>query len=232
MAPPKLPSFSGDESSAISFYDFTLTVRRILKNIKMYSGSAVEWLLRGLTGVARREVTMFLEENSQKSVTDILAFLDQRFNPDTNIDFLLRDFYSREQQESESIMDYSLDLQLLYKRILQKDSTAITDRSLRNHFVYHLRDSNLKLQLLPYVRTADKTFNEVKNLTLDRYNELKQICSVTSPAQIAAVQSTSTPTEVVCFWCQGVGHIERNCQAKRLYLQRRQQRSGNVLHRT
>jgi hypothetical protein len=50
----------------------------------MYSGSAVEWLLRGLTGIARREVTMFLEEHSKKSVTDILilAFLDQRFNPD------------------------------------------------------------------------------------------------------------------------------------------------------
>jgi hypothetical protein len=95
MCPPKLPLLSGSEESHISYHDFHL---RFLANIKMYFGSAVEWLLRGLTGVARREVTMFLEENSKKSVTDILAFLDQRFNPDTNIDFLLRDFYSREQQ--------------------------------------------------------------------------------------------------------------------------------------
>jgi hypothetical protein len=50
-------SFSGDELSAVSLYDFTLTVRRIISNIKMYSDTTVEWLLRGLSGIAKKEVT-------------------------------------------------------------------------------------------------------------------------------------------------------------------------------
>jgi hypothetical protein len=98
VQPPKLPVFSGQPDSPTSLFDFTSTVREVLNLVPVYNNSAILWLKRGLTGIALKESSFYIRDNSFKSVEDVLEFLEKRFNPDIHVTYLFSEFYPRKQQ--------------------------------------------------------------------------------------------------------------------------------------
>ena len=144
MAPPKLPYFTGCGNSDV--VAFTTEARRILANVSMDEGTAVEWLLQSLVGLPRLEVLPRLGVDVH-TAEGVLEALHEAFGQQIRPGEILAKFYSRRQGKNEALLTYAQDLQQIAAKANQQQQGSLSDAQLRDKFVEGLHSASLRREV-------------------------------------------------------------------------------------
>ena len=186
MAPPKLPKFSGELHDG-PVEDFISETERVLAAYKSSDSLAVEYILRHLDGIARREI-LSLSPASRATPADVLTALHTTFGDTRTVSTLLSAFHGQQQRAGERLLEYAHAVQNLAIRINSKQPNVITPQVLRDRFVEGLYNPSLKRELRRMVRIDN-------NLTLSMLRtEAEEWLRYESPEEV--VVQRQQPVEV------------------------------------
>ncbi|XP_044141671.1 probable G-protein coupled receptor 139, partial [Bufo gargarizans] len=115
--------------------------------------------LNALEGDARQAVIV-LPLKQWNTIDAFLGRLESLYGDVTFATDLQKKFYTRIQQEGESVQQFSVALQVLWKQLMKKDQEGCSavlnaDRLLRDQFISGLRCRMTRRALWDYVRLAD-----------------------------------------------------------------------------
>lgn len=162
MAPPKLPRFSGELQDG-PVEDFIEEAERVLAAYHLSDGLAVEYLIRHLDGIARREI-LSLPARERGTPAAVMTALTKTFGDTREVTSLISAFYGRKQKPGERLLEYIHALQELGRKINSKQADSLTAKNIRDRVVDGLLDSSLKRELRRQVRAND-------NITLVKLRE-------------------------------------------------------------
>jgi hypothetical protein len=152
VRPPSLPKFSGEDAGEAD--QFILEARRILQNYKMDPGTATEWVIQALGGMARQEILgrPYEEVQTPDKILDILA---ETFGDRRGVSTLLSLFHSRRQGPNEGVLQYAQALQQLSGKLNRLQASTITDTLLRDRFTEGLSLQPLRRDVRRYLRETE-----------------------------------------------------------------------------
>lgn len=149
----KIKPFSGAGDSSQSLEDFIEEVECVFAARNMGQTESLDFLLSHLESPARDEVKLYakVERNNARQV---FAILEQAFGEKRSIPLLLKSFYDRQQNSSETLLQYSHVLRELFTKVITKCPSAAKDRdlTLRDQFTENVRDIFLRKELKKLVR--------------------------------------------------------------------------------
>ncbi|XP_062384564.1 uncharacterized protein LOC134071743 [Sardina pilchardus] len=162
------PFFSGNmwgqrfkgRDSEISLTEWVENLNAMFRMYKIPDSVQVDFILNQLEGDAKRQilVTAVENRNTAKKVFDRLQDL---YGDKMSASVLRSLCFSCRQQPSETVSDFSLRLQELFKKLQQKDSVSMRncDSLMRDQFVDGMQDKLLKRELRTLIRsTPDLSF--------------------------------------------------------------------------
>ena len=159
----KLPKFSGVPSKEGDFYplnDFLVDVQAVCDaRHETLDADRAGVIISSLEGLARDEVKC-LSGEEQKNPTTVIQALKAAFGERLTQSQLMAKFYARKQGASESLLQYSLALKLLGRRI--KAVGGDTADMARDVFIENIYDKQLRRHLKERVRSSPTlTFSDV-----------------------------------------------------------------------
>mgnify|MGYP003561706102 CR=1 FL=1 len=234
MAPPQLSPFSGDGDVDL----FVAEARRILANVSMDEGTAVEWLLQALRGCAREEVLPRLGEDL-KTPSDVLEALLATFGQQTLPGEILAKFYSRRQGKHEALLTYAQDIQQLVAKANRHHPGSLSDAQLRDRFVEGIQSASLRREVRRLCQNEGVTYLQARaealrwledeemttddaiiqqTVTQGRDTALetlhKQVQLLTEQVAQAQKQQRATNTSMECWYCHKMGHTKAECRKR------------------
>ncbi|XP_070205364.1 uncharacterized protein [Littorina saxatilis] len=155
LSPPKLPRYAGDPADG-PVEDFMEEARRILAAYDIPDPIAVEWLLKHLDGLARKEV-LAQPADARKTPEQVFDILEKIFGDRRPLTQLTLTFHGRTQRTGESILAYSHALHGLQALIKAKGADEISPSMARDRFITGLNGDTLRRELRTMVRQAPDT---------------------------------------------------------------------------
>jgi hypothetical protein len=150
MAPPKLPRFGGELTDG-PVEDFIDEATRVMQAYNLQGKMGVEYVLRHLDGIARREALASRHEDPAA----LLTALQTAFGDARSVMTLLSVFHSRQQRAEERLIQYAHNIQDLACRINSKQADTLSAKAIRDRFVEGLSNGALKRDLQRMVRNDD-----------------------------------------------------------------------------
>ena len=193
---PSLSRFSGDPADGPA-EDFVAEVDRVLAAYPMTPEMAAHFIIRRLKGAARTEVMLhnWEETNTPQKVTSILTRV---FGDKRRLTTLLSTFFSRSQQPTESILDYSHAVRSLEVSIKRKDRDALSDNIIRDKFVDGLSCVVLRKEMRHFVgRHPHTTFLEARDEAILLFRELEEEAEQRHYQQITSEETLELETELL-----------------------------------
>ena len=124
----KLRKFSGDTREA---KDWVAEAKRSVTLQGLEDRHAVSFVLSHLEGDARNEMKYSLNEDTC-GVDDVYEGVLGAFTELVTANEALDDFYSRKQEDGESIRDFSYAMMTFFDRAVTMDSGCVANKDLRN----------------------------------------------------------------------------------------------------
>lgn len=161
----KVKNFSGSDSDSWpNVEDFIEEIEGIFKAREMTNDVALDFILSHLENPARDEIKLY-QKSDRNTAEKLFKILREAFGEKRSLPQLLKKFYDRQQQDEESIMQFSHALREYFGRVTAKCPSAAndSDKTLRDTFVDNLRDSLLRKELKRFIRcTPHTTFLDIR----------------------------------------------------------------------
>ncbi|KAK7921991.1 hypothetical protein WMY93_008893 [Mugilogobius chulae] len=122
------------------------------------------FLFDHLEGEAREEIK-YRSEQERRDPDKIISILQELYGCTESYVALQEAFFSRRQQEGETLLEYSLALMSLMEKVKSRAPNDIpnSEELLRDQFVEHVLDGALRRELKQYVRqNAEATLRDVR----------------------------------------------------------------------
>lgn len=147
----KCPSFSG--KSGISIDDWVEEAQACMRARHLTTVDQAFFLFDHLVGEARDEIK-FRSSAERKDPDKIIAILREIYGCSKSYVALQEAFFSRKQQEEETLQEFSLALMMLMSKVKQAAPDAVpnADQLLRDQFAEHVLDGALRRELKQLVR--------------------------------------------------------------------------------
>jgi hypothetical protein len=141
-------------------------VAGVIKSRKVENADAVQYIKDHLGGDARTEIVS-RNPATVKAPEDVFKILREVFEFGETLPQLRRKFYSRIQQEGESILQFSHVLSRLHRRMEQMDSKLEKERdeAMKSQLVDGVRDPELQKEALRWTREREGSFFELREWT-------------------------------------------------------------------
>jgi hypothetical protein len=237
LPPPRLPKFSGDDRDG-PFEDYAREVERVVRAYQLPGAISAELVIRNLEGQARTEVVSLPNDRRQSS-EQILTHLRSVFSDKRPLVLLLEDFNRRQQQEGESVLQFSHALQNLADRCNTSRANSVPPEIVRDRFSEKLLDPALRQELRRLRRsTPDATLAQLREEAMnwardpplepvfaraqsasaptDRLDKLEQqmenLVNLLQNALPQRLEAAQVPRwQRTCWKCKKPGHIQRHC---------------------
>jgi len=195
----KLRHFSG--SGDVSLVDWLEEARACIVVQGLTGRAAANFAISYLEGAARREMRCQPDE-VRGSAEQIFLALEEVFGEKSSTSQLLRAFYERRQQSSETISDFSHGLVELVDR-LQRTSPGIADdrdRMLREQLIENVRDVHLRWELKRRVEhDSTITFLAIRKVAQMWADEVEDVPPKKTRAYVAQCD-TAPPDALAKVW--------------------------------
>ena len=147
----KCPMFSGKTGLGIA--EWTEEIRACMQVHHLSAADQALFVFDHLEGEAREEIR-FRPRVEREDPVKVFAILRELYGCAQSYVTLQQAFFSRRQQEGESLQEYSLGLMALMEQVKQCAPDGIPNAGdlLRDQFVEHALDSSLRRTLKQYVR--------------------------------------------------------------------------------
>lgn len=198
----KCPRFSGRKSiDTFTVEDWVEEVRRSLIIRPAPIAERALFVYDLLDGEAKAEVK-FHPPSNRDDPEKIFSILLDLFGCSQSFVGLQKQFFQRHQQEGESLREYSHALMALMEGMKRKNLQGICnpDFTLRDQFIEHMRDSNLRRELKRQVRrNVEMSFLEVRAEAIRWADEGEiphvrpRAYSCAADVQLVSAQGSSNP---------------------------------------
>lgn len=174
-AKPRIPIFSGEEKSEVSFDVWKYEVKCIIRE-KNYTDTILVQSIRGsLKGKAR---SLLLSISDNATPTQIIDKLEGVYGNVFSSEALLQQFYSENQQPNQSVAEYGMKLESIIQLAVEKGqiNAQAKNEMLRSKFWSGLRDPLLKnASRYKYdtIKDFDQLRKEIRSIELDLSNYSK-----------------------------------------------------------
>lgn len=153
----KCPMFRG--RSGIGFSEWLEEAQACLRARHLSASEQAYFLFDHLEGEAREEIK-YRSSTEREDPQKVIAVLQELYGCADSYVSLQEAFFSRRQQEGETLQEFSLALMQLMESVKQRapSSMSNTDVLLRDQFVEHVLDGSLRRELKQFIRrqpTAD-----------------------------------------------------------------------------
>lgn len=147
----RCPKFSG--KSGISIDEWVEEARACMRARYMGITEQAFFVFDHLEGEAREEIR-YRPEAERGDPNKIIKALQELYGCSQSYVALQEAFFSRKQQEGETLLEFSLALMALLERVKNQAPNAVanTEIVLRDQFVEHVSDSTLRRELKQLVR--------------------------------------------------------------------------------
>lgn len=147
----KCPAFNGKTGLGIA--EWTEEIRACMRVRHLSAADQALFVFDHLEGEAREEIR-FRPRVEREDPVKVFAILRELYGCAQSYVTLQQAFFSRRQQEGESLQEYSLGLMALMEQVKQCAPDGIPNAGdlLRDQFVEHALDSSLRRTLKQYVR--------------------------------------------------------------------------------
>lgn len=187
IQPPKLPRFSG-EVAGCGGDEFVQEAERVINNYQLKEGTAVEWVLQSLEGVARREILSRPADDINTAVK-VLEIVRDTFGDQRGLSALLTSFHGRRQGIGEGVIEYAQSLLVLSTRLNAVKPGTTNATILRDRLVDGLHPPSLRRDIRRYVREHDDvTFQQARAEALRWMREDSELEVRSEQIQVAPPQ--------------------------------------------
>lgn len=147
----KCPKFGG--RSSINIEEWIEEVQACMQARYMPASDKAFFLFDHLEGEAREEIR-YRPDDERNDPAKIIAVLRELYGCSQSYVSLQEAFFSRRQQEGESLLEFSLALISLLEQVKQKSPYAMPNSQvlLRDQFIEHVNDNSLRRELKQLVR--------------------------------------------------------------------------------
>nr|XP_055067488.1 uncharacterized protein LOC129448847 [Misgurnus anguillicaudatus]XP_055067489.1 uncharacterized protein LOC129448847 [Misgurnus anguillicaudatus]XP_055067490.1 uncharacterized protein LOC129448847 [Misgurnus anguillicaudatus]XP_055067491.1 uncharacterized protein LOC129448847 [Misgurnus anguillicaudatus] len=147
----RCPKFNG--KSGVSIDEWVEEAQACMRARYMGTSEQAFFLFDHLEGEAREEIR-YRPEAERGDPVKVIKALQDLYGCSQSYVALQEAFFSRKQQEGETLLEFSLALMALLERVRTQAPNAITDAEtvLRDQFVEHVSDSALRRELKQLVR--------------------------------------------------------------------------------
>lgn len=153
-----------------------------IKQCKIPSDEQAQVVFNHLTGSAREEVKCH-PESVRSNLAALKKLLRQHFGEVETVQGLQKTLYERNQQEDESLMDFSRALTRIHDRILEVATeaergalVALRDRVLIRQFVAGVRAQSVRLELRRLeLEKPEQTFNEMRDAARELFRDIEKV---------------------------------------------------------
>lgn len=147
----RCPMFNG--RTGISIVEWKEELQVCMRARHLSVRDQAYFILDHLEGEAREELR-YRPRTEREDPVRILGILDDLYGCVLSYVTLQQSFFSRKQQEGETLLEFSLALMASMERVKQSapDGLPNADRLLRDQFVEHVRDGALRRELKQFVR--------------------------------------------------------------------------------
>lgn len=147
----RCPMFNG--KSGIGITEWVEEVQACIRARHLSVADRAFFIFDHLEGEAREEIK-YRTDAEKRDPAKILAILTELFGCARSYVTLQQAFFSRKQQEGETLLEFSLALMALMEQVKQcaPDGSLNVEVLLRDQFVEHVLDSALRRELKQFVR--------------------------------------------------------------------------------
>ena len=164
----KLRRFSGSPDSSLSVDEFVEEAVSIFQAREMPPHEALDLIVSHLDSPAKDEVKLH-PASYRNTAKKIIGILKEAFGEKRSLPQLMKSFYDRKQKSDETLMEYSHALRDLFSKVTRASpsSASSEDKTLRDQFVEHVRESFLRRELKKLIRgRPDISFLDVREEAL------------------------------------------------------------------
>lgn len=147
----KCPMFRG--KTGLSIVEWIEEVQACVRARHLSSSEQALFMYDHLEGEAREEIK-YRSQEEREDPAKILAILQELYGCSRSYVSLQEDFFSRKQQEGETLQEFSHALMCLMDKVVQKAPNGLLNKDvlLRDQFVEHVCDCYLRRELKQFVR--------------------------------------------------------------------------------
>ena len=139
--------------TGVSIVEWVEEVQACIHSRHLSSAEKALFIYDHLEGEAREEIK-YRSQEERENPERILSILQELYGCTRSYVSLQEDFYSRKQQEGETLQEFSHALLSLIEKVVKKapDGLLNKDVLLRDQFVEHVSDCSLRRELKQFVR--------------------------------------------------------------------------------
>lgn len=147
----KCPMFRG--KTGLNITEWADEVQACMRGRPLSSAEQALFMYDHLEGEAREEIKYRSQREREEPAT-ILAILQELYGCSRSYVSLQEDFFSRKQQEGETLQEFSHALMCLIDRVVRKAPSGLLNKDvlLRDQFVEYVSDCSLRRELKQFVR--------------------------------------------------------------------------------
>lgn len=190
-AKPRIPIFSGEEKSEVSFDVWKYEIKCIIREGN-YTDTILLQSIRGSLKGKARSLLLSLADDATPS--QIIEKLEGVYGNVFSSEALLQKFYSENQQPNQSVAEYGMKLESIIQSAVEKGQINVQAKNemLRSKFWSGLRDPLLKnASRYKYdtIMDFDQLRKEIRSIELDLSNYSKSNTETKIQQQVTVAQS-------------------------------------------
>ena len=148
----KCPTFRG--RTGLSIVEWVEEVQSCIRARHLAPAEKALFIYDHLEGEAREEVK-YRSREVREDPDQVLAILQELYGCNRSYVSLQEEFFSRKQQEGETLQEFSLSLMHLMDKVVKRTPPGLLNKDvlLRDQFVEHVSDCYLRRELKQFVRS-------------------------------------------------------------------------------